>query len=277
MHSKIGNEFDRGVDTDPWIGRRGLSSTEDVKSLHARDPRAKCGTTQGAAARKAKRSISPRNILSKRALPEWPTDDTEDQDAFMVEQVEAALQQVTPNPADEVDINSALYSEIGGSDPVSMGLAGLTGCTALIVMSERAVYFGHFWETLSFESPEDFQDQVINLLNNGRNEDAEVQNSLAAHADDFNGVPGSSAFIIWPAPDDFDYTDMINQLSAEVNRITGITPRLVQYAPENFDDDDSGKALGRALYQYDPAAQDGDPKRGFRFIHEYANEGIHFF
>lgn len=195
----------------------------------------------------------------------------------MVEQVENALQQVTPPPVNGNDINSALYSEIGGSDRVSMGLSGLTGCTALIVMSEQAVYFGHFWETPSFESPEDFRDQVTNLLNNGRNENADVQNSLASHANAFRDVRGGSAFIIWPDPTEYDYTDMINQLSAQVNTITGITPVLVEYSPEDFDADDSFKALGRALYQYDPEARGVDPRRGFRFIHEYANEGIHFF
>ena len=58
------------------------------------------------------------------------------------------------------DINSGIYHEIGGNTPAySVGLGNtrykpkdnpirLTGCTLLAVMSQKAMWIGHFWESL---------------------------------------------------------------------------------------------------------------------------------
>lgn len=78
-----------------------------------------------------------------------------------------------------------------------------------------------------------------------------------------------------------DYTALNTKFQAEVQKLTGITATMTTYVPDDAEDN---KALGRALYQYDPQAQAPDPmnpddkgKRGFRFIHEYQNEGTTFF
>ncbi len=55
---------------------------------------------------------------------------------------------------------------------------------------------------------------------------------------------------------------------------------MTEYTP---DEASTNTALGRTLYQYDSNAQDADandpdlPVRGFRFNHEYKDEGIHHF
>lgn len=57
----------------------------------------------------------------------------------MVDQTEAAEQQVIIDTGDEDNINTALFSVLG-ADPINIGLSGLCGCSGLIVMSEVAVY-----------------------------------------------------------------------------------------------------------------------------------------
>ena len=312
----------REVDDSPWIGRRGLS-------LVKRDARSKCGKTIGVAPivdnsvcggcpsdytppnRRRdvlpKRELTPfpqlgHNSLPKRILTDFPTDQGA-RDTFMVEQVDSADADVVPDPfqnGDELDdINSGQYREIGDA-PVSLGLGAkkgdddvpirLTGCTALIVMSEKAVWFGHFWETLAYDGPDEvFQNEVIKFINDGGTQNPDEQQSLAAHADKFRDQPGASAWILYPEADDVieedgstshvDYTDKNTKLQEEVLKLTGITATMTTYTP----DDNSNTALGRSLYQYDPNARAPDPDdpdlpvRGFRFIHDYTDEGIHFF
>lgn len=242
-------------------------------------------------------------------LVEFPEDEGE-QDSWMVTQVESAATDVVADGVqngDEVDdINSGQFFKIGGTDytkdPVTIGLGRkkkkpddednirLTGCTALIVMSEKAVWFGHLWETLSYDSTDEvFQQQVIDFINNGGTQNPNEQQSLKAHADDFKGVNGASAWILYPVGDDVYendesttfvyYKDKNTKLQQAVKDLTGITATMTEYTPS----DDNNKALGRSLYQYDPQARAPDPDkpdqptRGFRFIHEHNNEGTHFF
>ncbi|KAL8739682.1 MAG: hypothetical protein Q9190_007538 [Brigantiaea leucoxantha] len=314
----------RDVSTRPWIGRRGLSLfkrdarkkcgvTQGVATLADRSvgggypsdyipPKSRRDTL-------AKRSLAPfpesnDGTLTKRILVDFPTD-KDAQDTFMVEQVEAAATDVVADPVqngdEKDDINSAQFFQVGGTDytkdPVTIGLGRkkdddgnpirLTGCTALIVMSEKAVYFAHFWETLSYDSTDEvFQKYVIDFINNGDTQNPDEQQALAAHADDFKGQPAASAWILYPVQDDVYEDDgsttnvyykyKNTKLQDEVFKLTGITATMTEYTPS----DDGNTALGRALYQYDPNARapDGDqPIRGFRFIHEYVNEGTHFY
>lgn len=226
----------------------------------------------------------------------------------MIEQVESAATDVVPDPyqnGDTLDdINSGQFRKIGGTDytkdPVTIGLGRkkddegnpirLTGCTALIVMSEKAVWFGHLWETLAYDVPDEvFQNEVIDFINNGGTQNPDEQQSLAAHADDFKDQAGASAWILYPVADDVIeddgstkpvyYKDKNTKLQQEVFKLTGITATMTEYTPNDATD----TALGRSLYQYDPNARAADPNdpnlpvRGFRFIHENNDEGIHFF
>ncbi|KAK4694243.1 hypothetical protein P7C71_g3302, partial [Lecanoromycetidae sp. Uapishka_2] len=299
--------------TSPWIGRRGLSAL-------VKRSRPRCGTTEGVSITQTVaggypgKKLKPRDTtakevapapltINKRALVDFPTDPAA-QDQWMVTQVNSATNNVVPGPVNGDDINSANYFQISGRTPakdaISIGLGKngpdgnpvrLTGCTALIVMSEKGVYFGHFWETLSYGTNDLFQSKVIDLINNGGKDNPNVQQSLKSHKGTFKNQKGASAWILAPVPDDLengdgtetpsDYSSYNTQIQTLVQSLTGITATITTYTPDTGDDT---KALGRALYQYDPQAQAPDPKNpddkgkaGFRFIHEYVNEGTHFF
>lgn len=96
-----------------------------------------------------------------------------------------------------------------------------------------------------------------------------MQQSLKAHASDSLGQQGTSAWIIYPEADEIDngpdqdptpvdYTALNTKLQALVQQLTGITAAMTTYTP---DDADANKALGRALYQYDPQAQAPEPQQ----------------
>lgn len=157
-------------------------------------------------------------------------------------------------------------------------------------MSEKAVWFGHFWETLAYDGPDEvFQNEVINFINDGGTQNPDEQQSLAAHAGDFKDQAGASAWILCPEADTVieengsevpvDYKEKNTKLQDEVRKLTGITATMTEYTPSQ----DANTALGRSLYRYDPEARNADPNdrdlpvKGFRLIHEYQDEGIHFF
>ncbi|KAI4278839.1 MAG: hypothetical protein LQ337_000736 [Flavoplaca oasis] len=320
----IADGKDRDLDNGPWIGRRGLNfvkrsgRTKCGKTIGVAaliDNSVGGGYPSDYDPSKTRRDILPTkrnlvpfpvtayNALAKRILPEFPPVKAA-QDTFMREQVELAATDVVPDPVNDEDINSGQFRKIGGTDytkdSVTLGLGRkkdernrpqrLKGCTALIVMSEKAVWFGHLWETLSYDGPHEvFQSTVIDFINNGGTENPEEQQSLKAHSEDFKGQKGTSAWILYPVGDDVEeddgtkkfvyYKDKNTRLQEEVFKLTGIMATMTEYTPS----EETELALGRALYQYSPLARDADPDkpdqpvRGFRFIHEYKNEGIHFF
>lgn len=163
----------------------------------------------------------------------------------MVEKVNAAQIDVVPDPfqnGDELDdINSGQFREIGDK-PISIGLGRkkdekgnpirLTGYTALIVMSEKAVWFGHFWETLAYDSTDEvFRKEVIDFINNGGTQKPDEQQSIAAHADASKDQPGASAWILYPVADDViednattkkvDYTEKKHEAAGGSGKIDG--------------------------------------------------------
>ncbi|KAL9629783.1 MAG: hypothetical protein Q9204_005078 [Flavoplaca sp. TL-2023a] len=319
-----GMEEIRDVDDGPWIGRRGLNlvkrdgrskcgKTIGVAPLVGRSVAGGYPSDYDPSkirrdALPIKRSLLPfpeadHHFLRKRVLHDFPEEEAE-QDKFMVGQVDLAPTEVVPDPVDGDDINSGHFRKIGGKDytkdSVTLGLGRkkdedgvpirLKGCTALIVMSEKAVWFGHLWETLSYDVPNKvFKSTVIDFINNGGTENPEEQQSLKAHADDFKNQPGASAWILYPVGDEVEeddgtkkfvyYKDKNTKLQQEVFKLTGIMAKMTEYTPS----EETELALGRALYQYSPLARDADPDepdlpvRGFRFIHERNNEGTHFF
>ncbi|KAL8890386.1 MAG: hypothetical protein Q9215_002483 [Flavoplaca cf. flavocitrina] len=280
-----GSSESRGdVDDGPWIGRRGLN-------LVKRDGRSKCGKTIGVAplvghsvaggypsdygpskirrdSLPIKRSLLPfpeagHRFLRKRVLPDFPEEEAK-QDKFMVGQVELAATEVVPDPVDGDDINSGHFRKIGGKDYTKDSV------------------------TLGLGRKKDDEKSLI-FINNGGTENPEEQQSLKAHADDFKNQPGASAWRLYPVGDEVEeddgtmkfvyYKDKNTKLQQEVFKLTGIMAKMTEYTPS----EETELALGRALYQYSPLARDADPDnpdlpvRGFRFIHERNNGGIHFF
>ncbi|KAI9766487.1 MAG: hypothetical protein M1839_004891 [Geoglossum umbratile] len=170
--------------------------------------------------------------------------------------------------------------------PLDMGLEGLCGCTILVVVSQEAVYFAHFFEDMAFikgdrrNAPEpDFQGQVLSFLESGlprlepgtkrRKKNGERYDSLKQHADSFK--TGVKAFILTPQNETKDapgdeviyvpgqlYEEQINQLKMKVLEIlpdAGIIEYM--YQAVNAKTAEGMKALdktakGKALYQFDP-------------------------
>jgi hypothetical protein len=156
--------------------------------------------------------------------------------------------------------NSVVFRELG-NDPVNIGIVGLCGCTALVVVNEQAVYFAHYYENLSFRAnpgdpPANFQANVIDFLKDG----LPSYDSLAAHAGIFNN-PSTTAYILTPARGNtLLYDDEIRALG---DTIVEILPNMKNdivefpYSPVNMgtgtgDTLMADTILGRALFEYDP-------------------------
>ena len=215
--------------------------------------------------------FKPRAILPKRALSPLPANEASEtlsfrkrtldpfpsdipaQDQVMIRAVSSATQDIVAANVNGNDINSGVYREIGGTDPTegfSLGLGNTTnargdfirlkGCTTLIVMSQRAVWFGHFWEDLSYAGGDSlFRKTVLDLLYNGGTDNPDMQQPLMAHADNFRGQASASAWIIQPVPGDVipddgttlfqDHDDQNTLLQNTVFEMTGITAHIHAY------------------------------------------------
>lgn len=150
-------------------------------------------------------------------------------DRFMYTRTLAASDVVT----DEFSC-TAVYSPLGNSQ-VNWVVKEMCGCSALIVVSERAIYFAHYFEDLAFcdtrAKPSNFKREVLDALDNGKPH----QESLAAHSEEFKHQPGLAAFIITPTTTRSSallYKAKIDQLKNKVNSIIGIIPDLISYVPE---------------------------------------------
>ncbi|KAK5001204.1 hypothetical protein LTR66_000082 [Elasticomyces elasticus] len=191
---------------------------------------------------------------------ELPGNGADSLDRFMRDRTADAPNVVTV----ETDC-TAVYSALGNS-AVSWAVKGMCGCTSLIVVSERAVYFTHYYENLAFCSgiegvPIKFKKLVLDALENGN----EHQESLRGHATDFRDQRGLAAFIMTPTEEDgvkLDYRKRVKQLKEKVNDIIGITPEVVPYKPIDCTDEDvlGTNALGTALFQFDPRQNEMDPR-----------------
>ena len=86
-------------------------------------------------------------------------------------------------------VSTALFRKITRTQALSLGVAGLCGCTLLVVYSAKALYIGHYFEDLSFANAAAFQTTVLEALQNGIPNSAtgvdNGQDSLASHAADF--------------------------------------------------------------------------------------------
>ena len=309
------NLFCSKDNTSPWIGRRGISS------LVKRAGRPPCGHTKAAdpctkldkrggipdepqtlKSRDSpwERALNPFpgegnddvNGLERRKLDPFPTDE-QAQDQFIIKAVKAeATFDIVAREEGVDDINTGVFREVGGTgadDAFALGLGKevrLTGCTSLIVMSQKGVWFGHFWETLAYMGQDDavFKKQILDLINEGGKDDPDVQQSLKSHADVFRGQPSASAWIIQPEADDvieedgtltpMNYRPLNTKLQETIFEITGINAQIRDYTPN---EDNDGTAEGRALYQYDPQAREEEPRRGFRYIWERNAQEIVYF
>lgn len=145
----------------------------------------------------------------------------------------------------------------------TMSLRGLYGCTSLIVLSHQGVYISHFWEDPSFLNDNNFQKQVIDVLENGYfSSHYKVSYALVPLKPligpggilDSTTSPNFFVFApkdrlgMWnqalnhqigspvsnPAEVPLMYEDMVWKLRSYIGDLTGKTPTLVEYDPNSL-------------------------------------------
>ncbi|CEJ55076.1 hypothetical protein PMG11_01353 [Penicillium brasilianum] len=197
------------------------------------------------------------------------------------------------------DENTARFRKLENT-AINMGVEYLCGCTILVIVSSRAVYFAHFFESLSWNPDRDillergnpsidrnFRLSVLDFLTTGRDWPEGLVNEnvrLAGKIDSFTTEFNTRAFILTPQNqrdpaeaagaatsgrdvyiDGLLYKPLVDQLIAEVERILRVSVNTFTYQAL----DGTNRALdvtgrGKALFQYDPAARPG--RKGVRLI-----------
>lgn len=176
--------------------------------------------------------------------------------------------------------------------PFSTGVAGLYGCTSLIVHSTRGVWISHLWEVPTFNDPTitpaqqqlRFQQQVIDILGPGDGTvDFPGLTQYMGAGDPFSPDMHVQAVIITPR-NRFNpvngvlmYADMAHQIARTVTQLfggnwdTGDNGNLAapvifgDYTPQSDSLSQEWTASGKAIFQYDPvqgrciSVWDGEP------------------
>lgn len=262
----------------------GLERTLVERSLHhgekqKRDDRSKC--SPAVFNKGAKRAlldhdqlIEPNATIARRMM----TLPDSSMDAFMVQEIDAAGPVVWDSEVEGEPESSAtsVFQNFEGS-AFSYGLSGLSGCTAMVLVSRKAVYFGHYWESISFSPDRDwiqkygskascFEDTVIKGLTDGiSNGDQPEQESLSGHSQDIDDDFLRGYLIIptkGPRGKADPYRDLWNKMKSAVG---GILPKMadsdrwkeVTYEPLNAGSNIDSNTLdhtarGRLLFKFDP-------------------------
>lgn len=154
-------------------------------------------------------------------------------------------------------MSSAKHDRLPDSGVLHRAVRLMCGCSSLIIFSESAVYFTHYWENLAFcanpgEPSADLDREVLGPLEDGREQ---VHASLKDHASDFKDQPGLQAFLMTPKAESGDgplYPTEIEMIRDRVDNFIGIKPTIVLYEPLDGSDAELGtNARGAALFQYD--------------------------
>ena len=163
--------------------------------------------------------------------------------------------------------------------PFSVGLAGLYGCTSLIVMSTKGVWLSHFWENPSIWDPTidamqqqlRFQQTVLDIL--GPGDDRPDFPGLQQYLGKGNVLGPDAhvqAVIISPRNRDdpvdgvMMFTDSVHQIARTVTRLFGgnwdthdngdlaTAIIFVDYSTAFDELLHEGTSTGKAIFQYDP-------------------------
>jgi len=247
-------------------------ATHPSGHLQRRDRRTKCGPAQRPInARSLSEGVTKHDGLSIRVM-KLPGSTREQVNIFMLGEIKTAESVVHDDT-----VSTATYYRFG-NEAMSLAVSGLCGCTTLVIVSRTAVYFGHYYENLSFNPDDDvpyardpqaaFQNTVLNGLRSGipnAHSGVPDQDSLTAHAADFQG---GRAFLIVPllGPDDErnPYKDQWNQMQTTIRGIIpgGVNIQVVPY--NALDKEDTlllTSSRGMVLFKYDPAHQANNPTR----------------
>jgi hypothetical protein len=215
------------------------------------------------------REAAVNGSLSRRTmtLPQY-----NEMDQYMVSEFGLASPMVWRVRAGGSDHATADFEEMKGK-AFSFAADGLCGCTCLVIISRRAVYFTHYWESISFApdsewltkygTEEDcFQKTVIQGLKTGvgtptNPEQISLQNQAKLIDDE-----DIRAWLIIPSTNSEGDTNGYREKWDEIKKVVGdMLPRLKdnsRWTESTYDrirqTDKRLKttALGRVLIKYDP-------------------------
>ncbi|KAK0105327.1 hypothetical protein ONS95_004292 [Cadophora gregata] len=190
-------------------------------------------------------------------------------------------------PSTQSDFNTAVFEDIGGDTAKSLGLNGLSGCSALIIASRSGVYIAHYFESLSFSpdpewikeyGSEDacFEATVVRGLKEGIPGRGRIkkpqQVSLAANAEKLRSGAGLRAYLIGPRLDYNDNPNTYKPKFSMIKKVVGeiipeLKPRGGRWTDIRYDAlDGQSKELrttpaGKFLFKYDPDHGRKDAKK----------------
>ncbi|KAI9884119.1 MAG: hypothetical protein M1823_004090 [Watsoniomyces obsoletus] len=180
-----------------------------------------------------------------------------DIDRFMNTRTKSVFNLVTNVPGGD-EMSSGKHAVLPPSNVLHRAVRTMCGCSSLIIFSEKAVFFTHYWENLAFEQgpgepPADLKREVLDPLERGR---GQVHDSLKDNADKYKNQPGLVAFLMTPKAELGNgvlYPAQVVQIINKVNELIGIKPTTVMYDPLDSSDAKLGTdARGTALFQFDP-------------------------
>ncbi len=235
------------------------SSELDARSLQRRAPPTKRSLCSPANDPPVGQKIEARappfpQLLGKMALPENPPYNG-DVDKFMNDRTKRVFNLVSSVTGGDT-MSSAKHDQLPVRTVLHRAVRTMCGCSALIIFSEKAIYFTHYWENLAFSAnpgdpPANLQREALDPLVNGR---GTVHESLAANAANYRDQPGLKAFLMTPKAEDgpgLQYPVEVGQIGDKVFEIIGIRPETVMYEPIDSQDARLGtNGKGTALFQY---------------------------
>jgi RHS repeat-associated protein len=191
---------------------------------------------------------------------------------YIAEEVQRTPNEFQVYPPEGAEDGTAQFHPLG-EQPLSVAIRGLIGCTALILVSPKAVYFAHFFEDKGFGIPDDkpnlgeeemqalFDTHVTHRLQNG----TEAFPALQHHVESFPSDK-TQAVIMTPTDPTNKKTGTIRgepTFATRVGELKAIVDKMISMPEPNwtvqlYDPEGARKpgeqdtAAGKALVQYHP-------------------------
>ncbi|CZT24264.1 uncharacterized protein RCC_09983 [Ramularia collo-cygni] len=241
--------------------------------------------------------------LDKRAFENQITNNAEAA-AHVIEEVSKG-----PDGFFDDTVAAVSYMTEFGNTPFTYGTKGLHGCTMLTVVSKRAVYMAHFWETYSTHGDDDiddanskrqYEERVIKALTltpvpnpynppeaqspsdrTARNHKYIKPNGDVFNPDMFNQRgDNAQAFIMTPlemgvGPNSkkYEYAKKINLLVDELKRVRGLRVTIVGYQRLQYKIDDQGREVEMLGHESDWAEYTNPQAAKGHALFEYDGDG----
>ncbi|KAH8812237.1 hypothetical protein F5884DRAFT_898539 [Xylogone sp. PMI_703] len=175
------------------------------------------------------------------------------------------------NDPDADQLNIVVQKQLQ-DQPFAVGTDGLCGCTVVTIISNQAVYMGHFFEDPSWGKATNFRNMVLNFFGGTGNpvgEGDKIDPALFPEAQ-------TRVYIMTPRKENGQFTSSnyrgkVPQLITSIRAVVGqnVPIAVYNYVPVdcNAPDDEFSDQTGISLFQYDPTA-DAAGNPGWRLFYE---------